>query len=139
MPFTRISLRNGRSADYLQAVSDALHEALVEAFEVPEDDRFQVIEQLEPEAFVYDRHYLARHGRSGNQVLFQITAGRERSDSTRVAFYACLLEKLQQAVGLHADDLMVIITTNRLAEWSFSAGKPATAMTLSAKTEIEEP
>ncbi len=42
MPMTRISLLKGKSREYLQAISDSLHQALVDAFEVPTDDRFQV-------------------------------------------------------------------------------------------------
>ena len=52
MPFARISLRKGKSPEYLRALSDSLHQALVEAFEVPEADRFQLIHQHEPEELV---------------------------------------------------------------------------------------
>jgi len=48
MPFTRISLIKGKSPEYLQALSDSLHQALVEAFDVPPTDRFQVIHQHAP-------------------------------------------------------------------------------------------
>jgi hypothetical protein len=40
MPLSRISLRKGRTPDYLQALSDSLHRALVEAFDVPRDERW---------------------------------------------------------------------------------------------------
>ncbi|MFX6759908.1 tautomerase family protein, partial [Acinetobacter baumannii] len=58
MPFARLSLLKGKAPDYLRALSDGLHQALVEAFEVPPDDRFQVIHQLEPGELIFDRHYL---------------------------------------------------------------------------------
>lgn len=44
--FYLISLK-GKSPDYLRAVSDALHTALVDTFEVPDADRFQAIHQHE--------------------------------------------------------------------------------------------
>ncbi|MBV1788539.1 tautomerase family protein [Marinobacterium sp. D7] len=71
---------------------------------------------------VCDRDYLAPAGRTEEMIIFQITAGRERSDATRNAFYARLVDELQASVGLRAADVMVIITTNRLSEWSFSGG-----------------
>uniref|UniRef100_UPI0013D2B134 tautomerase family protein n=1 Tax=Enterobacter hormaechei TaxID=158836 RepID=UPI0013D2B134 len=74
MPFARISLLKGKSPDYLGALSGGLHQALVEAFEVPHDDRFQVIHQLEPGELIFDRHYLSGP-RSDDFVLIQITAG----------------------------------------------------------------
>lgn len=58
MPFSRIALHQGKSADYLQTLSDSLHQALVEAFEVPPTDKFQVIDQYRPGEFIYDRDYL---------------------------------------------------------------------------------
>ena len=74
MPMTRISLLKGKSIEYLRAISDSLHQALVDAFEVPPDDRFQVIHQHEPEELVFDRHYMGGP-RSDDFVLFCITAG----------------------------------------------------------------
>ena len=38
MPFARISLHRGKSAEYLQALSQGLHDALVDSFEVPMAD-----------------------------------------------------------------------------------------------------
>jgi phenylpyruvate tautomerase PptA (4-oxalocrotonate tautomerase family) len=35
MPMTRISLLKGKSTEYLRAISDSLHQALVEAFKAP--------------------------------------------------------------------------------------------------------
>ncbi|WP_395673745.1 tautomerase family protein [Inquilinus sp.] len=54
MPLTRISLARGKPPDYLRALSDSLHRALVEASEVPPDDRFQIIHQHEPRELVFD-------------------------------------------------------------------------------------
>ncbi|GGC00725.1 tautomerase family protein [Marinobacterium zhoushanense] len=127
MPFTRIALREGKPDHYIQGVSDALHRALVDCFEVPPADRFQLIEELPAGRLVCDRHYMAADGRTANTIIFQITAGRERSEKTRNTFFARLVEELQASVGISAADVMVIITTNRLGEWSFSGGVSAGA------------
>ena len=86
MPFTRISLFRGKSADYLMSISESLHKALVEAFDVPADDRFQVIDQHEPGELIFDRHYLGGP-RSDDFVLFAVTAGRPRDTVVKQAFY----------------------------------------------------
>ena len=54
MPFARISLHRGKSVDYLQALSEGLHDALVESFEVPKTDRFQAIHQHEVGELIFD-------------------------------------------------------------------------------------
>lgn len=121
MPLTRISLARGKSPDYLRALSDSLHRSLVEAFEVPPDDRFQIIHQHEPGELVFDRHYLGGP-RSGDFVLFQITAGRPRSTETKAGFYRRLVDRLAEAPGVRPEDVMVVISTTQLDDWSFAGG-----------------
>jgi phenylpyruvate tautomerase PptA (4-oxalocrotonate tautomerase family) len=122
MPFSRISLLKGKSPDYLRALSDGLHHALVEAFEVPQDDRFQAIHQHEPGELVFDRAYLGGP-RSDDFVLIQITAGRQRSTATKRAFYRRLVGRLKEAPGLRPEDVMVVISTTGLEDWSFANGE----------------
>lgn len=121
MPLTRISLARGKSPEYLRALSDGLHQALVEAFDVPPDDRFQIIHQHEPGELVFDRQYLGGP-RSDDFVLFQITAGRPRSAGTKTAFYRRLVDRLAEAPGIRPEDVMVVISTTQLDDWSFAGG-----------------
>lgn len=122
MPFTRISLLRGKSPGYLQALSDSLHQALVESFEVPPDDRFQAIHQHAPGELVFDRHYLGGP-RTDDFVLFAITAGKPRTSEVKRRFYKRLIARLAEAPGLRPEDVMVIITTTQRDEWSFANGE----------------
>jgi phenylpyruvate tautomerase PptA (4-oxalocrotonate tautomerase family) len=122
MPFTRISLLQGRPPAYLKAVSDSVHQALVEAFEVPPDDRFQVIHQHASHELVFDRHYLGGP-RSDNYLLVAITAGRARSTEVKAAFYRTLAARLAESPGIASRDVMVVITTTGAEDWSFSDGR----------------
>lgn len=121
MPFARVSLRKGKPPAYVRAISDGLHRALVEAFEVPADDRFQAIHQHEPGELVFDRAYLGGP-RSDDFVLIHLTAGRPRSAEIKEAFYRRLVEVLADAPGVRPEDVMVIVAQNRLEDWSFSGG-----------------
>ena len=122
MPFTRISLLKGKPPQYLRALSDSLHRALVKSFEVPPDDRFQVIDQREPDELIFDRNYLGGP-RSDDFVLFEITAGKPRDTSTKRAFYRRLAARLAEAPGVRPQDVMVVITTAARDEWSFGDGE----------------
>jgi phenylpyruvate tautomerase PptA (4-oxalocrotonate tautomerase family) len=122
MPFARISLHRGKSAEYLQALSQGLHDALVESFEVPAADRFQVIHQHEAGELIFDPNYLGGP-RSHDFVLIAITAGRVRSAETKQRFYRDLVVKLQRALGIDGEDVMVVITTTASDEWSFGGGR----------------
>ncbi|AZD48011.1 tautomerase family protein [Pseudomonas chlororaphis] len=122
MPFARISLHRGKSAEYLQALSQGLHEALVERFEVPLADRFQIIHQHEVGELIFDRDYLGGP-RSHDFVLIAITAGRPRSVETKRRFYRDLVKRLGRAPGIDAEDVMVVITTTEAEDWSFGGGR----------------
>jgi hypothetical protein len=92
---SRISLLKGKSPDYLRALSDGLHAAMVEAFNVPPTDRFQVIHQHEPNELIFDRDYETEGGpRSDDFVLIAITAGKPRGTEVKQAFYRRLVERL---------------------------------------------
>lgn len=125
MPFARIHLLRGKPPAWLAAVSDSVHRALVEAFETPPTDRFQLIHQCDPHELIFDRDYLSGP-RSSDYVLVMISAGRERSAQTKRAFYHRLAELLADAPGLRPEDVMVIIQTSTFADWSFGGGRAAT-------------
>ena len=135
MPYARISLRKGKPPEYLAALSDSLHRALVETFEVPEDDRFQVFHQHEPGELVYDPHYLGGP-RSDDYVLIAITAGRPREAQTKHAFYRRLADLLEASPGIRSEGVMVVITTVRPEDWSFGNGLATLARTGSDGSHI---
>ncbi|WP_209725770.1 tautomerase family protein [Duganella sp. 1411] len=129
MPMSRISLLKGKSPDYLRALSDSLHAAMVEAFNVPPTDRFQVIHQHEPHELIFDRDYESQGGpRSDDFVMIAITAGKPRTTETKQAFYRRLVERLAEAPGINPRDVLVVITTSLGDEWSFSGGAPAATL-----------
>lgn len=121
MPYVRVSLLKGRSPAYLQALSGNIHQALVDVFDVPPDDCFQLIHQHEPETLIFDRHYLSGP-RTDQFVLISITAGKPRNTATKQALYHRLATLLEQSPGIPPADVMVVIQTTGLDDWSFGLG-----------------
>ncbi|WP_413162710.1 tautomerase family protein [Aeromonas salmonicida] len=121
MPLTRITLREGMSDSRLQQLSDLYHETLVEVFEVPREDKFQILEALPAKALVYHPHYQTGQ-RDGDFILFQILAGRPRSTEVKQRLYLRLAERLHADMDIHPDNLMVVIQLNGSEEWSFGRG-----------------
>jgi hypothetical protein len=126
MPFARISLNAGKPPAYLAAISDSLHAALVETFDVPAKDRFHVIHQHQPGELVFDRDYFGGP-RSDDCVLFAITIGKPRSRAVKERFYRRLVERLADAPGLRPEDVMVVLTltSGHMEDWSFAGGVSA--------------
>jgi phenylpyruvate tautomerase PptA (4-oxalocrotonate tautomerase family) len=121
MPFVRISLRRGKSNDFLDALSAGVHKAMTDAFEVPQDDLFHAIHQHEEHELIFDRRYMGGP-RSEGWVLLHITAGRPRSTETKRRFYRRLTECLAVSPGIEPGDVMVIINATQPEDWSFGNG-----------------
>ncbi|MEZ5501614.1 MAG: tautomerase family protein [Halioglobus sp.] len=121
MPIARISLLKGKSPEYIKTLADTIHQAFVEAFDVPIDDRFQIIHQHEPGELIFDTHYMCGP-RSNDYVLICITAGRPRSTQIKQGFYRHLVELLQNALDHRPEDVMVVINTTQSDEWSCGGG-----------------
>ena len=86
MPLVSVDVLEGYSSDELDAISIAVHDAMVELLDVPERDHFQIITEHAPSAFRFDRHYLDID-RSNAFVLIRITlaSGRSKTSVLRTA------------------------------------------------------
>lgn len=129
MPLTRISTGHCYSHEQLQTIGDVLHRCLVTEFDVPPDDRFQIINQLAATEFSFDPDYLSGSRRE-QCILFEITAGRPRSRVQKQQFYRILTSELQLSAGIRPDDVLIIITFNSSDDWSFSQGIMLSEVTL---------
>ena len=121
MPLVRISLLKGKSNDHIRAIADSVHQALTETYEVPADDRFQFVDQYEPEEFIYDPNYLGIH-RSKEVVFIHITASNWRDTAAKQRLYKRLAELLSANAGLRPEDVQVILSPNTREDWSFGNG-----------------
>ncbi|MGB0097896.1 MAG: tautomerase family protein [Solirubrobacteraceae bacterium] len=122
MPLVTIDLLEGRPPEELQAISEAVHEAMVELLDVPERDRFQVITQHQPQTLCFDRHYLDID-RSERFVLVRVTLAAGRATAAKQGFYRRLSELLGDRTGLRSEDLAVILVENSREDWSFGRGQ----------------
>jgi len=121
MPLVRISLLKGKPASYRRKLGDAVHQALVDAIDVPAKDRFQLITEHDPEDFVYDREYLGI-ARSRDLVIIQATISAGRSLHLKRALYRAIAARLHAAVGLRAEDVWINIVETARENWSFGNG-----------------
>ena len=121
MPLVRISLLKCKSKEHIRAIADSVHQALTETYEVPIDDRFQLIHQHEPEEFIYDANYLDIQ-RSKDVVFINILASNWRNTATKQRLYKRLAELLSANAGLRPEDVQVSISPNDRDDWSFGNG-----------------
>jgi phenylpyruvate tautomerase PptA (4-oxalocrotonate tautomerase family) len=121
MPLVRISLLKGRSKDQIRVIADNVHQALIETFDVPTDDRFQFVDQYEPDEFIYDPGYMGIQ-RSKDVVFINITFSNWRDTAAKQRLYKRLAELLSENAGLRPEDVQVILSPNTREDWSFGNG-----------------
>jgi 4-oxalocrotonate tautomerase len=121
MPLVRISLRQGKSADYKQAIGEGVYQAMLETFDVPKEDRFVVISEHAACEFQFSRTYLDI-ARSDDLVIIQITANNTRSVEQKKALFARIAELLSQVPGLRKEDIFINLVEVARENWSFGNG-----------------
>ena len=121
MPLVRISLIKGKPADHVRAIADGVHKALVATFDAPEEDRFQIVEQLQPDALIYSDTYLDVH-RTPDIVVIHIVASQTRSTETKQKFYKAVADNLAADPGVRREDVQIILSPNLRGDWSFGNG-----------------
>ena len=122
MPLVRISLREGTSVQYRQALADGVHQAMVEAIEIPAQDRFQIITEHPAGGLIYDPSYLGIE-RSEKIVLVQITLSGGRKPAQKKKLYQRMAEILAKNPGLRQQDLFINLVEVAWENWSFGNGE----------------
>ena len=121
MPLSRISLKQGKSAQYRQAILDGVYLAMRETFDVPEDDRFMIVTEHVDGDFVYGSHYLGID-RSDDLVIVQLTVSNTRPLEKKRALFKRIVERLGESPGVRPEDVFINLVEVAKENWSFGHG-----------------
>lgn len=121
MPLVRIDLRRGKSPAYRKAICEGIYRAMRDAFNVPEDDRFMIVNEHDADNFVYAESYLDI-AHSDNLVIVQITANDTRTVEQKQAFFARVAALLAEHPGLRKEDVFINLVECKKENWSFGNG-----------------
>ena len=121
MPLMKFDLIEGRSEAELKALLDAAHRAMLAAFEVPESDRYQIVQQHKRSHMIVEDTGLGIE-RSDKVVFLQVTT-RSRDRTLKEAFYRLLCEALERDCGIAPSDVVVSMVENFDEDWSFGHGR----------------
>jgi phenylpyruvate tautomerase PptA (4-oxalocrotonate tautomerase family) len=121
MPLLKIDVIKGRSDEALSTLLNTIHDAMVEAFDVPVRDRYQILTEHEPSRLIIQDTGLG-FTRTDNVVV--ITAiSRPRSAEMKQQFYNLVTQQLERHCGISPQDVMISIVINSDEDWSFGLGK----------------
>ena len=121
MPLLTVNLVAGRTPEQITTLLDTIHASVVEAFEAPETDRYQIVREHPESHFLVQDTGLGLE-RSRDVVLIEITS-RPRTREQKQTLYRLLAQRLNQGSGVEPHDLIVTITENTDEDWSFGLGR----------------
>jgi len=121
MPLVRIDLPAATSTADVAAVSHAVHRALVELFNVPEDDRFQLIGRRQPDELVCAPRYLGIE-HSDQVVVVQMAVSPGRPVALKEQLYARIAAGIAGSTRFRADDVIINLVETLRENWSFGGG-----------------
>jgi 4-oxalocrotonate tautomerase len=122
MPLVRIDLIQGQSSDYRKTIGELVYEAMTEIFDVPENDRFQVITEHPAEGFIFDPTYLGIQ-RSKDCIFIQLTFNQGRTVEQKLRFYKAVADGLHQRLSLRREDVFINLLEVTKENWSFGNGE----------------
>jgi phenylpyruvate tautomerase PptA (4-oxalocrotonate tautomerase family) len=115
MPLVTISILKGKSPEYIKAVGDSINQAVIETMGFPDDDRYQIIHQL-------DSACLQLQTRDEDRIMMHLVMRAGRSNKSKQAFYQKCTEYLAKAPGIKPANVLITITENHDIDWSFKDG-----------------
>ena len=111
----------GRNEDEIKKILDISYKVMLETFDAPEGDRYQLVTQHEP----YEMQILDTglgFKRTDKILVFSLTT-RPRTTKKKNAFYERLIQDLGNGIGIRPEDVMINLTVNDDEDWSFGLGR----------------
>jgi 4-oxalocrotonate tautomerase len=122
MPLVRIDLLEGKAPEYRAQVGQIVYQALLDAFGVPQDDRFQIITEHPKAGLQFDRDYLGIH-RSDDCIFVQITLSSGRTVEMKQRFYKTVADGLHESLEVRREDVFINLVEVAKENWSFGNGE----------------
>jgi 4-oxalocrotonate tautomerase len=122
MPLARIDLIQGQSADYRKTIGKVVYDAMIKIFNVPKNDRFQLITEHPAEGFIFDPSYLGIE-RSKDCIFIKLTLNQGRTVEQKQRFYEAVADGLHQRLGLRREDVFINLLEIIKENWSFGNGE----------------
>ncbi|WP_138443922.1 tautomerase family protein [Sinomonas susongensis] len=114
MPLIQVDLDRDLYESSHPAISDAIHEAQIEALGIPADDRFQVFRTHGQGELKFDPGYNGVDRRA--LLLIQVTAVHMYPVAVKRKFFETLVAKLAP-LGIRGEDVLVSLVENGFEDW----------------------
>ncbi|OOM78294.1 tautomerase family protein [Clostridium sp. BL-8] len=124
MPFVRVSYNKDKyNKKELSLISENILNSLIEKFNIPSNDYFQVFDSHKKEEIFYDENYLISKNRTDGILYIQITCGSGRTSGQKKELYRSIADKLFINCKIPKENVFIMLIETQLEDWSFGEGK----------------
>ena len=121
MPLVRIDVQAGRTPTELRHLADVVQEVMLDVFAAPPRDRYQILTE-HPVGHIIAEDTGLGYERTDGVTVVQIFQQGRTVEQKRAA-YAELASRLEAKCGVAPSDLIISVTANERADWSFGLGR----------------
>src|SRR5262249_20570010 len=97
------------------AISEAVHESMRQVFQIPEDDFFHVVHDLEPGDILQAPTFFGVE-RSPDSVIIRMTFNH-RPPAQKAALFETVADRLVTTVGMRREDVLLTILETAAENW----------------------
>ena len=128
MPLVRIEIIKGQSKEYKKTLLQSVHDGLVSALSIPDDDRNQRLYELDE--CCYERS----PGKTEKFTFIELTLFPGRSTEMKKMTISEITRFLEERLHISPTDVFIIINEPQLENWGLR-GEQASEMGLEYKRE----
>ena len=121
MPLLQFDLLEGRDEQQIKKLLDVAHQIVLESFNVPERDRYQIVYEHKPHLIHFEDTGLGLN-RTNDLVMLRVFTS-PRSKEQKHHFMRRLAEEMEKQCGIQGSDLMISFISNEKHDWSFAYGE----------------
>lgn len=118
MPFNKLHVPEGLSAEICQTINEELHASLVETCGVNPDDHFCLVVRYRPGDMLLHPTYLGKRD-PASTVVMEIALLGGRTDAQKEDLFKDVRKRLDR-IGFDANNSIMFLLENGPADWSFS-------------------
>jgi 4-oxalocrotonate tautomerase len=123
MPLARIDLAKDTSPEVVQAIGDVIYDAMTRIANVPEHDKFQIVNRHAADELVYPAAGYMGMTYTPKIVFIQITWNTGRTVEVKKAFYKAIAEGIHEKTGIRKEDVWINLVDVNREDWSFGGGE----------------
>lgn len=121
MPLIKVDMIKGRTKEEIKSILDITYNVMLETFQAPIGDRYQIVNQHED----YEMQILDTGlgvSRTDGVLVFTVVT-RPRTKDQKIQFYKKLTESLNEKLNIRTEDIMISLVENSDEDWSFFNGE----------------